>query len=297
MTPASTPAAITEGRVEANGLTFSYLEAGSGPLALCLHGFPDTAYIFRFLLPELAAAGFHAVAPFMRGYAPTEVPTDGHFQTGALVADAIALHEVLGGDRDAVIIGHDWGAIATYGAAAFAPDRWRRVVTIAVPPLNAVAGAMLTYAQLKRSWYMFFFQNPLADVVVGLNDLEFIANLWQDWSPGHDGTQDVDHVRDALRDPANLASALAYYRATWQPDLQVPELQPQQDACALPTPQPTLYLHGRNDGCMGVDSAEGAAAFLPAAGSRVEIIEDAGHFLLVEQPTLVNRLIVEHLAG
>ena len=294
----SAPAsAITEGHTEANGLDFGYLEAGTGPLALCLHGFPDTAWGWRHLLPALADAGFHAVAPFMRGYAPSAVPADGHLQIGALVDDANALHDVLGGDGDAVIIGHDWGAMATYGAAAFAPDRWRRVATAAVPPLGAVTGAMLTYTQLRRSWYMFFFQNPLADLVVGLDDLEFIARLWQDWSPGYDGTEDVDHVRRALGDPANLGAALGYYRAMFQPDLQVPELQRQQDACSAPTPQPTLYLHGRTDGCMGVDWAEGALAFLPAEGSRVEIIEDAGHFLQVEQPAVVNRLIVEHVTG
>src|SRR3954447_4475484 len=89
------------GSIEANGLTFHYLEAGSGPLALCLHGFPDSAWTWRFLLPVLADAGFHAVAPFLRGYAPTQVPADGAYETGALVADAVALHEALGGDGDA----------------------------------------------------------------------------------------------------------------------------------------------------------------------------------------------------
>src|SRR3954471_1519064 len=108
---------MTPGRIDANGVDFAYLEAGSGPLALCLHGFPDSAWGFRQLLPELASAGFRAVAPFQRGYAPTEVPADGLFQTGALGLDACALHEALGGDGDAVIIGHDWGALGTYAAA------------------------------------------------------------------------------------------------------------------------------------------------------------------------------------
>src|SRR6476661_5020594 len=100
---------ITQGQIAANGLTFAYLEAGAGPLALCLHGFPDSAWSWRHLLPALADAGFHAVAPFLRGYAPTDVAPDGRYQTGAIVADAIALHEALGGDDRAVLIGHDWG--------------------------------------------------------------------------------------------------------------------------------------------------------------------------------------------
>src|SRR5690242_7115926 len=100
--------------VSANGLEFGYLSEGpaDGPLALCLHGFPDTAYGWRHLLPELAERGYRAVAPFLRGYAPTSVPADGAYQTGALAADAIALHEALGGGPDAVLIGHDWGAAA-----------------------------------------------------------------------------------------------------------------------------------------------------------------------------------------
>ncbi len=122
--------------VTANGVQFSYFESGpaEGPLALCLHGFPDTAYTWRFLLPELAAAGFHAVAPFLRGYAPTAIPSDGRYQIGALARDANSLHAALGGTDDAVIIGHDWGALTAYAAVAHQPDRWRRAVTAAVPP-------------------------------------------------------------------------------------------------------------------------------------------------------------------
>src|SRR5688500_11388309 len=103
---------LTEGHIEANGLLFGYLEAGShdGPLALCLHGFPDSAWTWRHLLPDLADAGYRAVAPFLRGYAPTDVADDGVYHLGAIVSDACALHEALGGDEQAVLIGHDWGA-------------------------------------------------------------------------------------------------------------------------------------------------------------------------------------------
>jgi len=117
-------AVVRAGAARANGLEFGLLEAGGpGPLALCLHGFPDTAHTWARLLPVLARAGFHAVAPFMRGYAPTTVPADGAFHLGALTADVVALHEVLGGSDDAVLIGHDWGAEAAYAAAAFAPGQ------------------------------------------------------------------------------------------------------------------------------------------------------------------------------
>src|SRR3954466_15169720 len=117
---------IEQVTVSAGGLEFAALTCGDGPpesgsrrpLALCLHGFPDSAHTWRHLLPALADAGYRAVAPFQRGYAPTGVPADGAYQIGALAADANALHEALGGAEDAVLIGHDWGAAATYAAAA-----------------------------------------------------------------------------------------------------------------------------------------------------------------------------------
>src|SRR2546430_9681560 len=102
------------GSVQANHLRLRYLEIGEGPLALCLHGFPDSPWTYRFLLPELARAGYRAVAPFMRGYAPTEIPADGDFSTRALAKDPNALHEALGATSDAVLIAHDWGAPAAY---------------------------------------------------------------------------------------------------------------------------------------------------------------------------------------
>jgi pimeloyl-ACP methyl ester carboxylesterase len=288
---------ITEGRVTANQVEFAYLESGRGPLALCLHGFPDSAWTYRFLLPALAAAGYRAVAPFMRGYAPTAVPPDGRYQTAALGLDACALHDQLGGEGDAVIIGHDWGSMATYVAANHEPDRWRRVVTMAVPPSGAVASAFLQYQQLKKSWYMFFFQHGLADVVVGMDDLAFIEGLWADWSPSYDGEEDIAHVKDALRDPANLAAALGYYRATLSGVGVDPDLDAVQAAGGNFTPQPTLYLHGRTDGCMGVEVAEASEPFLPSPGSRLEVVDGAGHFLHVERPAEVNQLILDFLAA
>jgi pimeloyl-ACP methyl ester carboxylesterase len=157
---------MDQNQVSANGIDFSYLSDGptDGPLALCLHGFPDTAHSWRHLLPRLADAGFHAVAPFLRGYFPTSVPEDNRYDTGTLALDACRLHEALGGSGDAALIGHDWGAFATYGAAAFEPDRWRKVVAAAVAPQASMAEG------LRRSWYVFFFQTPLAEYGVARDD-------------------------------------------------------------------------------------------------------------------------------
>ncbi|CAN5905179.1 alpha/beta fold hydrolase [soil metagenome] len=286
------------GQVEAGGLSFGYLAAGDGPLALCLHGFPDSAWTWRHLLPELAGAGYRAVAPFLRGYAPTAVPDDGLYQPGAVANDAIALHQALGGDGDAVLIGHDWGALATYGAAGHEPGRWRRVVTAAVPPPATVAQAFFSYDQLRRSWYMFFFQSPLADMAVALDDLAFIDRLWADWSPGYDAGEDLSHVKDALGDPANLTAALGYYRATLGSGARLADLDAIEASGASPLTMPVLYLHGVTDGCMGPELIDDTVrAALPHRDSRVEIVEDAGHFLQLERPEIVNRLIVDFVTA
>jgi pimeloyl-ACP methyl ester carboxylesterase len=270
--------AVRSAMVEANGLQFGVLEAGSGPLALCLHGFPDAAYTWRHLLPVLAGAGFHAVAPFMRGYAPTAIPADGAYHLGALIADAVALHEVLGGDANAVLIGHDWGAEAAYGAAACAPDRWRRLVTLAIPPAALDEVLFSDYEQLKRSFYLFMFADPagFAETVVARDDLAFLDKLWRDWSPGFQPGEHLARVKDCLRQPANLAAALGYYRAAAD-----------QEAAGRRAPQPTLYLHGARDGCIGVDLVRGAERLL-APSSRMIVIDEAGHFLHLEEPGQVN---------
>jgi pimeloyl-ACP methyl ester carboxylesterase len=240
------------------------------------------------------------VAPWLRGYAPTGAPPDGRVQLGASVADAIGLHEALGGDAEAVVIGHDWGAMIATGAAVHAPDRWRRIVTAAVPPAGSVGAGFLSYDQLKRSWYMFLFQTPIADLVVPMDDLAFIDRLWDDWSPGYRGAareEDVAHVKDALRDPACLASAIGYYRATLSGVGVVPELEAEQAASGGTPTQPHLYLHGTDDGCMGVEIARSAPAFLPNEASRYEEVAGTGHFLQLEKPAEVNRLIVDFVSA
>jgi pimeloyl-ACP methyl ester carboxylesterase len=289
--------------VRANDLEFGVLEAGSGqsgPLALCLHGFPDSAHTWRHLLPALAEAGFHAAAPFMRGYAPTGIPADGAYQVGALAADAIALHEALGGDSDAVLIGHDWGAEAAYAAAAHAPGRWRRLVTLSVPPARLDPVLFSDYEQLKRFFYIFMFRDPLgfAEAVVADDGMSFLDRLWRDWSPGYQAAEDLANVKECLREPAHLAAAVGYYSAVGAAPAAGPakddtgRYAAEQRAVGRQAPQPTLYLHGADDGCISADLARGAIEFL-APGSRIVVVEDAGHFLHLEKPEEVG----EHILG
>ena len=284
--------------VSANGTDFSYLECGTGKLALLLHGFPDTAQTWRHLMPQLADMDYRVVAPFMRGYAPSAVPSDGCYQTAMLARDANALHENLGGDSEAIIIGHDWGAPSCYGAAIDAPTRWHRVVGMAVPPTAALGMAFVqNLEQIKKSWYMFFFQHGLADLVVGANNHAFIEMLWRDWSPGYDASVDLEAIRKSLADPKNLQAALGYYRATLGDGYRDPQLSELQNQMAASVPtQPLLYLHGANDGCIGVDVVESAKKIAPA-NVKFEVVEAAGHFLQLEQPKVVNKLICDFLAN
>lgn len=291
--------AVRAGTMTANGLQFGVLEAGSGPLALCLHGFPDSAHTWRYLLPALADAGFHGVAPFTRGYAPTEIPKDGCYGLGALIADAVGLHDALGGDDRAVLLGSDWGAETAYGAAAFAPDRWRRVVTIGVPPLDLDQEMFADYDQLKRFFYLFFLKMPFAESVLAAHDMVFLDRLWQDWSPGYDARENLRDVKRCLRHGDNLAAAIGYYRSE-EPSLRQSAANgpyaAEESALASAPPQPTLYLHGDRDGCIALELTKDAERHLSPA-SRMEVIADAGHFLHVERAAEVNDRILAWLTA
>lgn len=278
--------------VVANGLTFSTLEMGTGPLALCLHGFPDSAHTWRHLFPALANAGFRAVAPFLRGYAPTGVPEDGLFSPGSLIADVDALHEALGGDESAVLIGHDWGAVAAYGAAAFAPGHWRRLVTMAVPPPALDPVLAQDFEQLKRSFYMFVLSSPLGEEIAAADGMAFLDRLWTEWSPDYDHGVDMAHTRESLGDAANLSAALGYYRAALgTAATNSDRFAAQEQAQARTAPRPTLFLHGKSDGCISSAWVDLAHDHL-APGSRTAVIDGAGHFLHLEKPEEVNAAIV-----
>jgi pimeloyl-ACP methyl ester carboxylesterase len=289
---------MNAGTVQARGITFHTLEEGEGPLVLCLHGFPDHARSFRHQLPVLAAAGYRAVAPFMRGYAPTGPAPDGRYQSAALAEDAVALIAALGYD-DAIVFGHDWGALAAYGAALAAPARIRKLITAAVPYGPQVSAAfMSSYDQQRRSWYMFFFQTPFADMALAHDDFAFVERLWRDWSPGwRFPPEEMAALKATFRQPGVAEAALGYYRAMHNPALQDPALATLQGRMMLePIEVPAMVLHGTDDGCMGAELVTGMADFFPR-GLRVEMVPGTGHFLHQEDPARVNALILDFLAG
>jgi pimeloyl-ACP methyl ester carboxylesterase len=249
-------------------------------------------------MPVLADAGFRVVAPYMRGYAPTGLAPDGRYQTAALALDAVALIEALGAE-DAIVFGHDWGALAAYGAAVAAPRRIRKMITAAVPYGAQVMTAFATsYAQQKRSWYTFFFQTPFADIGVAHDDYAFLEHLWSEWSPGWQWpAEEMEALKETFRVPGVLQAALGYYRASFNAEMQDPALADlQQKIMATPIEVPALYLHGERDGCMGAELIAGMEAFFPR-GLSVELLADAGHFVHQEQPERVNRRLLDFLRG
>ncbi len=273
------------------------------PIALCLHGFPDTAYGWRKMAPRLVESGWRVVAPFMRGYAPSSIPADGSYHVGALMDDALRVHSAAGGTEHDVVIGHDWGAIAATGLAAMPDSPFAKAVIMSVPPAAAFRPlgrvpdrgllARELLRQLLRSWYIMYFQLPWLPE----RSASWVPPLlWRRWSPGYDAEQDLRHVDAAIGTPESWRAALGPYRATirnTRPPARYAELN--QLWTERPT-LPSLYLHGHDDGCATAAFTHWTEKVLPA-GSDVAIVEHAGHFLQLEQPDKVAELVLAFIGS
>jgi pimeloyl-ACP methyl ester carboxylesterase len=196
---------------EANGLRFAYLTEGDGPLVLLLHGFPDTAYTWDRVLPEVARAGFRAVAPFMRGYHPTAIPADGAYDGDTLGRDVLALIEALG-ERQAIVVGHDWGALAAYAAASLGPERVRLLITVGIPHPRSV---LPTPRVLWSVRHFFVLRSKRAVEKVRANDFAYVDHLVRRWSPAWSviPKDETARVKQAFTETGCLEAACGYYRA------------------------------------------------------------------------------------
>lgn len=280
------------GHLVAGDWDVAYVAAGpaDGPLALLLHGFPDAPSTWRHLLPKLAAEGWRVVAPWMPGYGETRAIGDVGVHPRDLAEFVAGLHGAFGGDERAVVIGHDWGAVAVNQVTATRPELFRRAVTLAITSVDTGIVWPPDLPQIRRSWYAQVFQVPGAWRVVAARDWAFVDWLWRSWSPGHapDGADRAGWTGALEHDGGRLA--VAYYRALvvdlvtgrWPRDgEQVPKI-------------PTLHLGGEKDGCFRPERQRAGIAGLPA-GSRGEILAGVGHFLHLEAPTEVNERIVAWL--
>ncbi|MBA56118.1 MAG: hypothetical protein CMK89_16830 [Pseudomonadales bacterium] len=277
--------------------TFSaYYWDGSGPLVICLHGFPDTVNTFHMMVPALVNAGYRVLVPVMPGYETGSVDAYGRYFVTDLAQDVVAWIDRMGEDS-AHLIGHDWGAVTAWLATAMFPHRFFSMTSIAIPPLKRFGDTLLRCpSQLLKSWYIGFFQVPmLPERLLMARDGAFVRMLWRRWSPGWDAPEElVQPALEALAQPAVCKSALSYYRCL----TRVFHSQHEQGRRALKLPYqvPSLMITGAQDGCMDTRLFEyGMHENDFLAGAELYRLMGAGHFCHLEKPELVHAKLLSFL--
>ncbi|MCV7348451.1 alpha/beta fold hydrolase [Mycolicibacterium rhodesiae] len=272
--------AQTTGFVEANGLTFAYIEQGCGPLVLMLHGFPDTAHTWDHLRPLIADRGYRAVSPFMRGYHPTAVPaTDASQET--LARDVLALISALGAS-EAVVIGHDWGASAAYGAAALRPDLVSKLMAVAIPH---PATLMPSLRKLWGARHFASYKLPGAAKRFARNDFAALPGIYRRWSPTWNPPgPEFDAVRECFASPGSLDAAFGYYRKL--SPLPSPSLRAK-------IPAPTVVFAGMDDPVAEPSDYRRARRMFLGDYAIEEV--PGGHFMHREHPDVFAERVLSHL--
>lgn len=280
---------MKSGFIRVNGLGVGYLEAGEGPLVVVLHGFPDTAHSFHDLLDRLAHAGFHAVAPFLRGYPPSELPSDRDYTLRTLAGDLIGLIKSLGASP-AAVVGHDWGSAIAQFAAKMEPRRVNRVVLAGFPHLRSFL--MVTPRQLRRSIYIAQFQLPSwPERRLPRDDFAWITVLVRRWSPNWAfEPAELTAIKDSFSRPGRLGAAFAYYRA-----LPRQLIRPSQLRLAVaPLPVPARVIFGSDDGCIGAEIFRRPIGTFAPGSDRREAA-GAGHFIHREHPAWFAEQVIDFL--
>jgi pimeloyl-ACP methyl ester carboxylesterase len=289
---------VEELRLEANGARFRAVADGpeSAPLVLLLHGFPESSRSWRHQLPALAAAGFRAVAPDLRGYGGSD--KHGPYDLETLAGDAAGLVASLGRER-ATVVGHDWGGAVAWGTAHHAPERVERLVVLNCPHPASMRRELLTNPrQLTRSSYMFFFQLPwLPERALTRDGARQIARALRGGSHVREAwpREELDRAREAFLRPGVASAALGYYRAAARrPDIA------RRLAARHPITAPTLILWGVHDRFLGEETIRPARLrpyFAPGNEPEIRRIEQAGHFVQNEAPERVNEELVDWLTA
>ena len=307
--------------IEANGLNIHFAEAGEGPLVLLCHGFPESWYSWRHQLQALAEAGYHAVAPDMRGYGRTDKPEAiDQYTIFHLTGDMIGLARALSSEK-AVIVGHDWGAPVAWHAALFRPDRFRGVVGLSVPfrPRGPTRPTTALPQTDSSFFYQLYFQKP------GLAEAEFerdpratirrslfsgsgdAPRLFDPMVPRSGGfltgaaeperlpswlaEADIDFFADEFA-RTGFRGGLNWYRnidRNWE--LTAPFQ-------GMPVTPPALYMAGDKDLVVhfkGTDKLiDNLAQFVSGLG-RVIMLKGCGHWTQQERPLEVNAAIISFL--
>ena len=282
--------------VAANGIRIACLEDGpeDGPLVLLLHGFPDNAHSWEYQMPVLAAAGYRVVAPWLRGYPPTQIPADGYYDRATLVMDVRGLIEKLNDGRPCFLVGQDWGAAIGYGVLGAFPELVRRAVLLAVPhPAEVRLTLRRSPKHAVRSFHWFLFQLPvIPELLCRFDNYAFMETLWKLWSADYHDHAHVARIRAGMAAPGALTASLAYYRAMFRAKNADPALAEVRSRLDRPIPVPTRVLCGTRD--MRKEMLEGQRRFF-SGPYEWGTVDGAGHFLHREQPDAVNRRIVDWL--
>jgi pimeloyl-ACP methyl ester carboxylesterase len=282
--------------IETDRLAFPALVAGNGPVVVCWHGFPDHPATFGPLAERLVAAGRRVVAPFLRGHHPATAESMTYADGLTLAADAASVAAALSPDG-VDMIGHDIGAGMVGRVLAAWPERVRSAVTIAVPPPATLDRLLTDPAQIKRFFYVWLFQVPeVAEALLAANR-NLIDYLWATWSPDlADLGEHRARVHELYGDPLLAANALRIYRGNFDKALHDPQLAGLAATTEAAASRPMLVLAGADDGCippaMFSDARDGMAP-----GSRVEVVSGAGHFMHLERPDEVARLVLQWFAA
>jgi pimeloyl-ACP methyl ester carboxylesterase len=280
LAPAISPSLGCQVRVDVGGVGIEYEVIGDGRPVVLLHGFPDTGRLWRHQVPALAAAGFRVIVPDLRGYGRSDKP--GEVEAYALVAlagDVLAVMSDAGVER-AHVVGHDWGAALAWGLAALAEQSVDHLVAMSVGhPATMRAGG---FEQYEKSWYMLLFQ------FTGIAEEWLSANGWANfraWS----SHPDADAIIAELDANGSLTPALNYYRANLPPETW---LRPGREL--PPINAPTMGIWSSGDIALTERQMTNSASSVTGPW-RYERIDGPGHWMQLEAPDAVNRLLVDFL--
>jgi pimeloyl-ACP methyl ester carboxylesterase len=289
------PGPWTHRDLSANGVRLHVAEAGRGPLVLLLHGFPQFWWTWRAQLPVLAAAGFRAVAPDLRGYGASDKPPRG-YDLPSLSADVAALVRALG-EQDAVVVGHDWGGLLAWTMAALHPRSVRRLVVLSSAHPRRLRTRLADRRQRRALRYALQFQLPrLPERRLTRADDDPVAELLQRWSGPEwvhtaDFAEAVRRYRAAARIPQAAYGAMEYYR--WAGRSQVrPDGLRYARRMAAPISAPTLQLHGALDPVILPATAYGSDRYV-AGAYEWRLLPGIGHFLPEEAPDEVTDAVLK----
>lgn len=277
-----------------NGVRLHWVEQCEGPLVVLLHGFPEFWYAWRHQIPALAAAGFRAVAPDLRGYNLSEKPAGVvAYRIEALLADLAGLVELLGeGEKKAHVVGHDWGGALAWYAPLFCPEKILSLTKMNAPhPLAFRRELKTNPAQRKKSSYIFLFQLPwIPERRIRAGNFAVLEKMLRrdPVTPGTFSDEDVRLYKEALGQPGALTAAINYYRAAFR-------FPPRVRGRKWPEGLKTLLVWGMRDRYLGPGLLEGLDRWVP--NLTVERIPDASHWVQADAPARVNEILIRFLTS